>query len=105
MDIKKRKRARISALSDDALPEKDYELARADLRSADGMSTWEIYHLIRDVLRRDSVMPSPGFAKRMSIRLAAEPLIPCKEETISRSSPSVQVESPSSSGFSNAVCK
>ena len=71
----KKNRERISALSDDALPNKDYELARAALRSADGMATWDLYQLIGHVLRAgQSVALPPDFTVRLSSRLACEAL-------------------------------
>ncbi|QOL48130.1 sigma-E factor negative regulatory protein [Massilia litorea] len=77
MDTNKKNRERISALSDDALPKDDHELACAALRTADGMAAWEVYHLIGDVLRTGEPADlSPGFAARLSARLAAEPLHP-----------------------------
>ena len=77
MDTNKKNRERISALSDDALPKEDHELACAALRTADGRAAWEVYHLIGDVLRTgESADLSPGFAARLSGRLAAEPLHP-----------------------------
>jgi sigma-E factor negative regulatory protein RseA len=77
MDTNKKNRERISALSDDALPRDDHELACAALRTPDGMAAWEVYHLIGDVLRTgESADLSPGFAARLSARLAAEPLHP-----------------------------
>lgn len=77
MDTNKKNRERISALSDDALPKEDHELACAALRTADGMAAWEVYHLIGDVLRTgESADLSPGFAARLSARLASEPLHP-----------------------------
>ncbi|KQQ96894.1 sigma-E factor negative regulatory protein [Massilia sp. Leaf139] len=75
MDTNKKNRERISALSDDALPKDDHELACAALRTADGIAAWEVYHLIGDVLRTgESADLSPGFAARLSARLAEEPL-------------------------------
>ena len=75
MDTNKKNRERISALSDDALPKEDHELAWAALRTDDGMAAWEVYHLIGDTLRTSaSVELSPGFAARLGARLAAEPL-------------------------------
>jgi sigma-E factor negative regulatory protein RseA len=77
MDTNKKNRERISALSDDALPRDDHELACAALRTPDGMAAWEVYHLIGDLLRTgESADLSPGFAARLSARLAAEPLHP-----------------------------
>lgn len=75
MDTNKKNRERISALSDDALPKEDHELALAALRTDDGMAAWEVYHLIGDTLRTgEAAELSPGFAARLSARLAAEPL-------------------------------
>ena len=75
MDTNKKNRERISALCDDALPKDDHELACAALGTADGQAAWEVYHLIGDVLRTgESADLSPGFAARLSARLAAEPL-------------------------------
>lgn len=77
MDTNKKNREHISALSDDALPKDDHELACAALRTADGTAAWEVYHLIGDALRTgESADLSPGFAARLSARLAAEPLHP-----------------------------
>lgn len=77
MDTNKKNRERISALSDDALPKDDHELANAALRTDDGMAAWEVYHLIGDALRTgESADLSPGFAARLGARLAAEPLHP-----------------------------
>ena len=77
MDTNKKNRERISALSDDALPKDDHELANAALRTDDGMAAWEVYHLIGDVLRTgESADLSAGFTARLSARLAAEPLHP-----------------------------
>jgi sigma-E factor negative regulatory protein RseA len=77
MDTNKKNRERISALTDDALPKDDHELACAALRTADGRAAWEVYHLIGDVLRTGaSADLSPGFAARLASRLAAEPLHP-----------------------------
>ena len=75
MDTNKKNRERISALSDDALPKDDHELACAALRTADGIAAWEVYHLIGDTLRTgEAAELSPGFADRLRMRLAAEPL-------------------------------
>jgi len=77
MDTNKKNRERISALSDDALPKDDHELACAALRTADGRAAWEVYHLIGDVLRTgESADLSPGFGARLAARLADEPLHP-----------------------------
>jgi len=77
MDTNKKNRERISALSDDALPKEDHELACAALRTADGVAAWEVYHLIGDVLRTgESADLSPGFSARLGARLAAEPMHP-----------------------------
>jgi sigma-E factor negative regulatory protein RseA len=75
MDTNKKNRERISALSDDALPKDDHELACAALRTDEGRAAWEVYHLIGDVLRTGEFADlSPGFAARLNSRLAAEPL-------------------------------
>jgi sigma-E factor negative regulatory protein RseA len=75
MDTNKKNREHISALSDDALPDDDLELAGLALRTPDGAGAWEVYHLIGDVLRTLETPPlSPGFSARLAARLAAEPL-------------------------------
>lgn len=77
MDTNKKNRERISALSDDALPKDDHELACAALRTADGIAAWEVYHLIGDLLRTGETADlSPDFSARLAKRLAAEPLHP-----------------------------
>jgi len=75
MDTNKKNREHISALSDDALPEEDLELAGLALRTADGAAAWGVYHLIGDTLRTLEAPPlSAGFASSLAARLAAEPL-------------------------------
>jgi len=75
MDTNKKNREHISALSDDALPADDLELAGLALRTPDGAGAWEVYHLIGDVLRTLETPPlSPGFSSRLAARLAIEPL-------------------------------
>lgn len=77
MDTNKKNRERISALCDDALPKDDHELASAALRTDEGRTAWEVYHLIGDMLRTgESADLSPDFSSRLAARLAAEPLHP-----------------------------
>ena len=76
MDINKKNRERISAFSDDALPEGDHELALAALDTPEGRQAWACYHHIGDILRATAAPPpelSDGFAERLTQRLAAEP--------------------------------
>jgi sigma-E factor negative regulatory protein RseA len=74
MDTNKKIREHISALSDGELSASDLELAFAALRSDDGQHAWEVYHRIGDVMRAQASPDlSPGFAERLSARLAAEP--------------------------------
>lgn len=74
MDANKKNREFISALSDDALPEIDQELAMAALDSPDGREAWELYHHIGDILRAEATPDlSPGFSERLAAHLAAEP--------------------------------
>ena len=99
MDTNKKNRERISALSDDALPKDDHELACAALRTADGMGAWEVYHLIGDALRTgESADLSPGFAARLNERLAAEPPHPRRATAeLERAKPAALVASTPSS--------
>lgn len=75
MDTNKKNRELISALMDGALPEADVELAMAALGSPAGDEAWRRYHLIGDAVREQAGPDlSPGFAERLSARLADEPL-------------------------------
>ena len=98
MDTNKKNRERISALSDDALPKEDHELACAALRTADGRAAWEVYHLIGDVLLTgQSADLSLGFAARLSSRLAAEPLHPRRATAeLEQAKPAALATTPSS---------
>jgi sigma-E factor negative regulatory protein RseA len=74
MDIHKKIREHISALSDGELSASDLELAFAALRAADGEQAWSTYHRIGDVLRSQATPDlSAGFSARLAARLAAEP--------------------------------
>ena len=74
MDTNKALRAHISALVDGELPQDDVELALAALQEEDGKQAWELYHLIKDVLRATPARTlSSGFAERLAERLALEP--------------------------------
>jgi len=77
MNTKEMTREQISALADGELSAAHVSVAMAALRSPDALANWEIYHQIGDVLRSDdmAVSLSPGFAARMSARLAMEPAI------------------------------
>jgi sigma-E factor negative regulatory protein RseA len=100
MDTNKKNRERISALSDDALPKDDHELACAALGTEDGRAAWEVYHLIGDVLRTgESADLSPGFSARLAARLAAEPLHPRRPLAgeVERANPAVLAASSPSS--------
>jgi sigma-E factor negative regulatory protein RseA len=73
MDADKKHREHISALGDGELPETEVELAFAALHSEDGKQAWAVYHRIGDALRAQSPPDlSPGFAARLSARLADE---------------------------------
>lgn len=75
MDTHKKIREHISAFADGATPDADVELALAALQGDDGRQTWDLYHQIGDALRVVPGPPlSPGFAARLAVRLAAEPL-------------------------------
>ena len=77
MDTNKKTRDYISAFVDDELPDADIELALASLREADGRQAWDLYHRIGDALRAEPAPvpdPSPGFAERLSAKLALEPI-------------------------------
>ena len=68
---------RISVFADGETSDEQLNIALADLRNADAIGTWEIYHQIGDVLRSDemAVPLGAGFAAKMSARLAAEPVL------------------------------
>ncbi len=73
MDTSKKMREHISALSDDALPAPDVELALAALRGTDGVATWGAYHRIGDVLRAHAGPDlSDSFNARLAEKLDAE---------------------------------
>jgi sigma-E factor negative regulatory protein RseA len=75
MDTNKKNREYISALMDGETPDADQELAMAALGGPEGQQAWDIYHHIGDLLRAEAAQDlSPGFARSLADRLAAEPL-------------------------------
>lgn len=64
----------ISRLMDGELDDEHVEIACAQLRKPDGATTWLCYHVIGDTLR-GTEWRDPGFARRFSARLAAEPTV------------------------------
>ena len=75
MDTHKKNREYISALIDGETPDPDLELAVAALGEPDGQQAWGTYHHIGDILRAGAAPDlSPGFARSLAERLAAEPL-------------------------------
>lgn len=65
---------RISRLMDGDVDGSDAEAAFRELKSSEAMAAWECYHVIGDTLRRSGA-PTPGFAQRFAVRLAAEPTV------------------------------
>jgi sigma-E factor negative regulatory protein RseA len=75
MDTNKKNREYISALMDGETLDPDLELAMAALGGPDGQQAWDTYHHIGDILRAGAAPDlSPGFARSLAERLAAEPL-------------------------------
>ena len=75
MDTNKKNREYVSALMDGETPDADLELAMAALGGPEGQQAWDAYHHIGDVLRAEATRDlSPGFARSLADRLAAEPL-------------------------------
>ena len=64
----------ISRLMDGELDEVQVDLAYAQLKRPEGMTTWVCYHVIGDQLRGTSAAAA-GFSRRFSDRLAAEPTV------------------------------
>jgi sigma-E factor negative regulatory protein RseA len=65
----------ISQLMDGELDERATATSLAALRhDPEAIDAWRTYHLISDAMR-DTPLLSPGFAERVSARLAAEPTI------------------------------
>ena len=65
----------ISQLMDGELDERATATSLAALRhDPEAIDAWRTYHLISDAMR-DTPLLSPGFARRVSERLAAEPTI------------------------------
>jgi len=75
METNKKNREYISALMDGETPDPDLELAMAALGGRDGQQAWDTYHHIGDILRAEATPElSPGFARSLADRLAAEPM-------------------------------
>ena len=64
----------ISRLMDGELEDVQLDLAVGQLRRPEGMDTWVCYHVIGDALRGADAI-APGFSRRFSARLAAEPTV------------------------------
>jgi sigma-E factor negative regulatory protein RseA len=64
----------ISRLMDGELDDAYVDIACAQLKQPDGMTTWVCYHVIGDSLRGTSDI-APGFSRRFGARLAAEPAV------------------------------
>ena len=64
----------ISRLMDGELDDVPVDHVYGDLKRPDGMATWVCYHMIGDALRGGCPV-APGFSKRLSARLAAEPTV------------------------------
>ena len=77
MSTYKMSREQISALADSELVDSHIDVALAALRQPEEQAAWDIYHQIGDVLRSDemAVAMRPDFVARMTVRLAAEPII------------------------------
>ena len=64
----------ISRLMDGELEDVQLELVVGQLKRPEGMDTWVCYHVIGDALRGADAV-APGFSRRFSARLAAEPTV------------------------------
>jgi negative regulator of sigma E activity len=64
----------VSLLMDGELDTERVELACRGLRETTAMETWVCYHVIGDTLRGCALL-APGFGRRFSGRLAAEPTV------------------------------
>ncbi len=64
----------ISRLMDGELEDMDVDRVCGQLKAPAGVADWQCYHLIGDTLR-GTVGPAPGFSRRFSQRLAAEPTV------------------------------
>ncbi|NDP43551.1 MAG: sigma-E factor negative regulatory protein [Aromatoleum sp.] len=64
----------ISRLMDGELDDEHVEIVCGQLKHPEGMSAWMCYHVIGDTLRGTDRC-TPGFSRRFSARLAAEPTV------------------------------
>ena len=64
----------ISRLMDGELDDVALDLAVGQLKRPEGMDAWVCYHVIGDTLRGANTV-APGFSRRFSARLAAEPTV------------------------------
>jgi sigma-E factor negative regulatory protein RseA len=77
MNTKSLVQERISVFADGETSGEQLDIALAESRSEEGMTTWALYHQIGDLLRSDD-MATPltgGFSASMAARLAAEPAL------------------------------
>jgi len=64
----------ISRLMDGELDEVQLDLVYGQLKRSAGMDAWVCYHVIGDTLRGANAV-APGFSRRFSARLTAEPTV------------------------------
>jgi sigma-E factor negative regulatory protein RseA len=73
----------ISRLMDGELEQTQLDVAYAQAKRTDGMANWVCYHVIGDALRGTGNV-APGFSRRFTARLAAEPTVLAPQAPASR---------------------
>ncbi len=77
------RREQLSALADGELTGEEWSQALALACEEEGQSTWELYHLVGDVLRSPELArpTDSAFLARLRVQLAEEPAVPSRLET------------------------
>lgn len=82
-DESSKHREQLSALADGELKGEEWSQALALACEEEGQSTWELYHLVGDVLRSPELArpADSAFLARLRVQLAEEPVVPSRLET------------------------
>lgn len=98
------RREQLSALADGQLSGDEMEGALAYAAQAEGHATWQLYHLVGDVLRSsDLAQPAhPDFMARLRVELAKEAPAMRPAEPLVQSPQSVQLVAPPMANAANA---
>lgn len=86
VDELSKRREQLSALADGELKGDDWSQALAFACDEEGQATWELYHLVGDVLRSPDLAQATdsAFLARLRTELAQEPVVPRRLEAVAQ---------------------